>query len=207
MKICGNRRPEDILAARDADAVGVVVAAPRSLRNVSLSEAEALLALARPRQARVAVTVASDRDTLAVLGRIADHVQCPAASAGAVEALRAAGARTRFILSARPEQWTQAAAAADFVLLDALGPGGYGGSGTRVDEAAARDVVAASPRPVLLAGGLTPANVAGAIRAVRPFGVDVSSGVEIDGVKDADLVRRFIAEAKAAPAPAAGGIL
>jgi phosphoribosylanthranilate isomerase len=83
------------------------------------------------------------------------------------------------------------------LLIDAAGPA-YGGSGLRLDlELAAR---AARRRPVILAGGLTPDNVAEAIARVRPVGVDVSSGVERSpGVKDPDRVLAFITAARSVP--------
>ncbi len=69
------------------------------------------------------------------------------------------------------------------LLVDAHDPVRRGGTGRTVDWERAATI--AARRPVLLAGGLTPANVADAIRAVRPFGIDVSSGVEsAPGVKD-----------------------
>jgi phosphoribosylanthranilate isomerase len=75
-------------------------------------------------------------------------------------------------------------------LLDAPSAG-FGGSGTRCDWGLARQV--AEQVPVLLAGGLTPENVAEAARAVRPWAVDVASGVErAPGVKDPEKLRRFI---------------
>jgi phosphoribosylanthranilate isomerase len=71
---------------------------------------------------------------------------------------------------------------------------GFGGSGTCCDWTLARQV--AAQVPVILAGGLTPENVAEAIRAVRPWAVDVASGVEsAPGVKDPDKLRRFLAAA------------
>lgn len=77
------------------------------------------------------------------------------------------------------------------VLVDAPDPRRRGGTGTLADWAAAAAI--AARRPTVLAGGLTPWNVAEAIAAVRPVGVDVSSGVEAaPGVKDRDLVRRFV---------------
>ena len=83
------------------------------------------------------------------------------------------------------------------VLLDAHDPERRGGTGRRIDWREAASV--ASRRRVVLAGGLTPENVQEAIEAVRPFGVDVSSGVEeAPGVKDFDKVARFLERARAA---------
>jgi phosphoribosylanthranilate isomerase len=73
------------------------------------------------------------------------------------------------------------------------------GTGTLFDPGFALDVVRRSPVPVILAGGLTPENVAGAIRAVRPYAVDVASGVEVrPGVKDPARVTAFIRAAQGA---------
>lgn len=84
------------------------------------------------------------------------------------------------------------------LLIDAFGPDAYGGTGQRTDwDLAAR--LAATTRHLLLAGGLSPENVAAAVRTVRPWGVDVSSGVELaPGRKDHDKVRAFIESAKSA---------
>ncbi|MEJ5314753.1 MULTISPECIES: phosphoribosylanthranilate isomerase [Anaerolinea] len=76
-------------------------------------------------------------------------------------------------------------------LLDAFQPGAYGGTGASVNLEIARWL--AMRMPVLLAGGLTPENVAERVFRIRPWGVDVSSGVESSpGRKDAERVRRFI---------------
>lgn len=86
-------------------------------------------------------------------------------------------------------------AGADLVMFDAYDPLVRGGSGRRF----AWGLVRGFPRPFLLAGGLTPANVASAVRAVRPFGVDVASGVECaPGIKDHRKMRSFIRAAKSA---------
>ena len=94
---------------------------------------------------------------------------------------------------------------ADRVLVDAAAPGRRGGTGRLADWAAAARL--ARRRPVILAGGLDPGNVAEAIRVVRPWGVDVSSGVErARGVKDPERIARFVAAARAAAPRTGGGV-
>lgn len=81
----------------------------------------------------------------------------------------------------------------DAFLVDTYSAQSPGGTGRVGDWAAARSFVERSPRPVLLAGGLTPVNVKAAVAAVNPWGVDVSSGVEAQpGRKDLAKVREFI---------------
>jgi len=85
------------------------------------------------------------------------------------------------------------------VLIDAFSDQAYGGTGQTVDWTLAQE--AAQSTPIVLAGGLTPANVAEAITRVRPYGVDVSSGVELSpGKKDHDKVKAFIHSARLVPA-------
>jgi phosphoribosylanthranilate isomerase len=78
------------------------------------------------------------------------------------------------------------------ILLDTKADGQYGGTGAVYPWRAVRPVASEA----FLAGGLTPVNVAGAIRTARPWAVDVSSGVERDRLKDPDLVRAFITEVR-----------
>jgi phosphoribosylanthranilate isomerase len=86
----------------------------------------------------------------------------------------------------------------DGFLLDAHSPGGLGGTGEKFNW----DLAVAAQKfgkPIFLAGGLTPENVAAAVKKVRPFAVDVSSGVEsAPGKKDAAKMRAFVAAARAA---------
>lgn len=95
------------------------------------------------------------------------------------------------------------AGTASLVLLDTAVAGRLGGTGQRFDWSVGRRV--AEALPILLAGGLTPENVGDAIRQVRPWGVDVSSGVETDGVKDPDKIRAFLSAVRAGDASIAGG--
>ncbi len=82
-------------------------------------------------------------------------------------------------------------------LIDTYQPGQPGGTGQAGDWQTACDLARAYP--LLLAGGLTPDNVAQAVQTVRPWGVDVSSGVEAaPGCKDPAAIRAFIQDAKAA---------
>lgn len=88
-----------------------------------------------------------------------------------------------------------AAYAGPALLLDAWSPERFGGTGESFDWQLAAGV--ALERPLILAGGLTPLNVAEAVRRVRPYAVDVSSGVEASpGKKNPELVRAFIRSAK-----------
>jgi phosphoribosylanthranilate isomerase len=88
---------------------------------------------------------------------------------------------------------------ASIVLLDAYRPEAYGGTGHRVDWDVAAEVVRLSNVPIMLAGGLTPDNVAEAVLHVRPYAVDVSSGIEDrPGIKDHGKMRAFIEAARSA---------
>lgn len=96
----------------------------------------------------------------------------------------------------------------DFFITDSYNPetGASGATGRTHDWQLGRRLVAASPKPVIIAGGLTPTNVVDAIHAMQPFGVDVHSGVEAsDGRKQANLVTRFCELARTALADSQSG--
>ena len=85
------------------------------------------------------------------------------------------------------------------VLLDTKVKGALGGTGRAFDWPLAKAISATTGRPFILAGGLNPANVAEAIDAAQPWGVDVASGVEgEDGKQNLDKIRAFVSNAKAA---------
>ena len=102
----------------------------------------------------------------------------------------------RLIVSCRPEDAHLVSDLADALVLDAATLDGYGGSGQRTDWSVAKVAREAAQVPVILAGGLLPETVAQAIGIVRPYGVDVSSGVETDKAKDAKKIHDFIRNAK-----------
>ena len=110
-----------------------------------------------------------------------------------------ASAREEALL--RLEERLQAVAdAGGLGLLDRASSRQPGGMGQTFDWSVARELARRGHR-FLLAGGLTPDNVAEAVEAVRPHGVDVSSGVETDGVKDAAKIRAFVSAARGVPSP------
>jgi phosphoribosylanthranilate isomerase len=87
----------------------------------------------------------------------------------------------------------------DRFLLDSYDPKTVGGTGKTCDWSMVKTLVNVVEKPILLAGGLTPDNVAEAIAEVKPWGVDVASGVEMEpGVKDVEKVKAFIAAARGA---------
>ena len=98
------------------------------------------------------------------------------------------------------ERLQQVADAGGLGLLDRASSRQPGGMGQTFDWSVARELAQRGHR-FLLAGGLTPDNVAEAVDVVRPHGVDVSSGVETDGVKDAAKIRSFVSAARRVPSP------
>ena len=84
----------------------------------------------------------------------------------------------------------------DAVLLDSAKAGMSGGMGIIHDWSVSKEIVENTDIPIILAGGLKPENVRGAVEEVRPFAVDTASGVETDGKKDHAKICRFIKEAR-----------
>jgi len=200
VKICGLTLVDDarVAAEAGADWIGLNFWAG-SRRRVDRERARAIAAALPARVKKVGLFVNAAADEIdAIVDEVGlDLVQlhgdesvefCRPYAARAVRALRVGAAADLAPLENHP--------AATF-LLDTPSAG-YGGSGRTFDWSLA---VAAHAyrRPFLLAGGLTPDNVAEAVRVVRPYGVDVAGGVErAPGHKDAERVRRFVAAARAA---------
>ncbi|MGA7802470.1 MAG: phosphoribosylanthranilate isomerase [Gammaproteobacteria bacterium] len=207
VKICGITRSEDGVAAANlgADAIGLVFH-PHSPRAVGIDQAKAIVAALPPFVTVVALFVDAPTERIrSVLDAVpVDLLQFH----GAEPAAACVGYGRRYIkaISMRPGLEVAAAmaehpAAAAF-LLDAFHPAVAGGSGERFDW---NRVPGERLQPIVLAGGLDPDNVPEAVRRVRPYGVDVSSGVEsTKGVKDHIKLRQFIEGVRRVDADAIG---
>jgi phosphoribosylanthranilate isomerase len=196
VKVCGIRRLEDALLAVElgASALGFVFW-PHSPRAVSADEAREITRLLPPFVAPAGVFVNQPReDVLDIAFRAGVTV---IQLHGDEDASSYAGCPFR-VIKTLPVGPGFTMAAVDGVpgemtlLLDAHDPVRRGGTGRSIEWSVA--AAAAARRAVILSGGLTPENVGNAIRAVRPYAVDVSSGVEsAPGVKDHTKLRAFFA--------------
>ena len=199
IKVCGITRVSDALHAveRGATALGFVLW-PKSPRAVTVDRAAEIIAVLPSHVMSVGVFV---NETVDSIRAAADHARLTAVQLHGDEPPAYADALDWPVIRAVKVDEIDLAAdawSADTALLvDNIDPVRRGGTGGAVDWSRAKDV--AKTRRVVLAGGLTPENVATAIRAVHPFGVDVSSGVEsAPGVKDLDKVTQFISNARLA---------
>lgn len=193
IKICGITREADasLAVALGAAALGFVLW-PGSPRHVPLSRVKLITAALPPFVTPVGVFVDPTSEEIARAAqsgiRLAQvHGTMPASSS--LPVLRAVH------LGNNADGLDAEVGPLEAVLLDAHDPVKHGGTGRTVDFTRAAAI--AARRRVVLAGGLTPANVSEAIRTVRPYAVDVASGVEASpGVKDHDLLRQFIERVK-----------
>jgi phosphoribosylanthranilate isomerase len=208
VKICGITRKEDLdaAAAAGADAVGFVVGAAASPRNLSLETAEKLFRQVPPFAKSVLVTVPTSIDELVeACGKLnPDAIQIHGDKLRSTAVIRERLTKTLLIgaVNANSPDALEAASVAskifDAVLLDSLTNGQYGGTGTVHDWELSKLIKRViHPTPLILAGGLNPENVAEAVRVVQPYAVDVSSGVELQpGIKDNQKMINFVKKAK-----------
>jgi phosphoribosylanthranilate isomerase len=195
IKICGITRLDDAFAAAalGVNALGFVLWA-RSPRATTAAAIRPIVAALPPFITPVGVFVDPSEDDLARAReagiQVAQvHGVAPALPAG-MRLLPAVS------LGERPGTLSPEVPGAGAVLVDADDPVRRGGTGQTVDWSRVRLVAAV--RPVVLAGGLTPDNVATAIRAAQPYAVDVSSGVErAPGLKNHDRLAAFVAAVRA----------
>jgi phosphoribosylanthranilate isomerase len=199
IKICGITRVEDARIAVElgADAIGLVFYAP-SPRNVGIEQARAIIAAIPPFVTIVGLFVDPEpeqvesvlrRCSLGLLQFHGDEAPdyCRDFGLPYIKVARV-GADADLV------QYLSRYHAAQGWLLDAYHDQLYGGTGEPFDwKLIPRDLA----RPVILSGGLTPGNVGAAVRQVRPWAVDVSSGVEaVKGIKDAAKIAAFVAGVK-----------
>ena len=202
IKFCGMTRAQDIALACElgVDAIGLVFA-QRSSRRLDVGQARALrrqiadgidaVALFMDNDAALVRRVIDDvRPTLLQFHGNENEAFCDAFGVPYLKAVAMGGDVATDALSRHP--------GALALLLDSHAAGGAGGTGHRFDCAR---IPREPGRDFMLAGGLHAENVFEAVRAVRPFGVDVSSGIECaPGAKDATKMRRFVAEVRRADA-------
>ncbi len=208
VKICGLMRSEDVKGAIDsgADAVGFVVGSPASPRNPDLIDAQKLMKSVPVFATSVAVTSSKNpRTILRICSKLEpDAIQLHQHQQEVVQSIRKRHPGTSVILATAILNRISVAHASktstysDAILADTSNASGMGGTGQIHDwslTAAVRNRI--YPHPLILAGGLTPRNVRLAIKRVKPFAVDVSTGVEKEpGIKDHKLVMEFIKNAK-----------
>ncbi len=210
VKICGISRTEDAIAAAEAgaDFVGLIFADSR--RQVDEARATSIVAAltdAKSRPRTVGVFVNDDIDEINRLAGVCrlDMVQlsgdepsdyCRQIERTVFRVVHVTPGTTGGEILASLKKERLLSGEHVRIALDTGSETAYGGTGERFDWSVAADV--AREVPLVLAGGLTPDNVAEAIAVVKPWAVDVSSGVETGGTKDAALIRAFVSQVRRA---------
>jgi len=204
VKICGVTTAGDRDAAIDAgaDAVGFIADVPvETPRELTAETAAELVEGVPPFVTGVLVTMPeSVRDAVTLQDRVAaDAVQVHGTlTPPEVDALDdRLDVPVLAAVEATDDDIEAYAAGADALLVDSAGQQGGGGTGETHDWRRTREYARTMDLPIVLAGGLTPDNVTRAVETVRPFGVDVASGVEREGgTKDHEALAEFVAAAR-----------
>lgn len=193
IKICGLSRPQDIAYVNEArpDLCGFIINVPKSRRNVSPEQVRALVKDLDPAILPVGVFVNEPMET--ILSLAADGAIALIQLHGQEDEDYIAALRERttlpiiqaFKVSCPQDALAAQASSADIILLD----NGSGGTGQTFDWNNLSDVT----RPYILAGGLGPGNLRQAVEQLQPYGVDLSSGVETEGVKDREKILQAVA--------------
>jgi phosphoribosylanthranilate isomerase len=211
VKICGISRVEDAQAAAEAgaDFVGLMFAeSRRQIDEAKATEIVAALSKARSKPRTVGVFVNED---IAEINRLAAacgldmvqlsgdepweaYLQIDLPVLKVVHVAR--GATSMDVLVGLKSGHVPIAQDMVRLVLDTASETAYGGTGETFDWSVAAEI--AAEVPLVLAGGLTPENVAEAVATVKPWAVDVSTGVETDGVKDASRIAAFVKEVRRA---------
>ena len=208
MKICGLTREEDLAIAvsMGADAVGFLVGVPESPRNLTLKRAENLLSKVPIFIDKVVVTPPKSIEWLLEVNNMLkpSAIQIHGKNELDSKIIQNSIKDTRLIKTiyvtknSLNKKIIEDLKTFDAILLDSFNKTQYGGTGKVHDWKLSRQIKKAlEPIPVILAGGLTPDNIKEAILTVKPYAVDVASGVESNpGIKDDKKIRTFIENAK-----------
>lgn len=205
VKICGVTTREDLGAVVEAgaDAIGVTVDVPvETPREIDAERAADIVSATPPFVTTVLVTMPDPpASAVGVAERVGpDVVQVHGDSAPDDIASLSADLDARVVVAVSPDDAPRYDTVADALLVDSLDESGAGGTGSTHDWERTRELVSELASPVVLAGGLTPENVAGAVETVDPFAVDVASGVEgHPGRKDPAAVEAFVRRAGGRP--------
>lgn len=201
VKVCGitSRNDLDVVVEAGADAVGFIVDVDvETPREIDPNLAVELARATPPFVTTVLVTMAgSPESTVELASRVQpDVVQIHGDVTPGDLAYLSANVHGDVIKAVTPAEAPAYETVADALLVDSLDEAGAGGSGETHDWVRTRELVDELAAPIVLAGGLTPENVGRAIETVRPYGVDVASGVESQpGRKDSETVASFIGRA------------
>jgi phosphoribosylanthranilate isomerase len=208
VKICGLTREEDLAIAvsMGADAVGFLVGVPESPRNLTLKRAENLLSKVPIFIDKVVVTPPKSIEWLLEVNNMLkpSAIQIHGKNELDSKIIQNSIKDTRLIKTiyvtknSLNKKIIEDLKTFDAILLDSFNKTQYGGTGKVHDWKLSRQIKKAlEPIPVILAGGLTPDNIKEAILTVKPYAVDVASGVESNpGIKDDKKIRTFIENAK-----------
>ncbi|MGQ9718903.1 MAG: phosphoribosylanthranilate isomerase [Nitrososphaerales archaeon] len=208
VKICGitNERDLENAVIAGADAVGFVIDVESSPRSITMAKAKELMRKAPIFVGKVAVTVFKDLDYLirikselepeyiqihGELGFDNDYLHKALCGTNIIRAIALkSNSSLELILNGMKNF--------DAILIDSYIEGKHGGTGLVNDFRTCREIrKAISPKPLILAGGLNPDNVEEAVRIVKPFAVDVSSGIEKSpGMKDFEKMLNFVKNAR-----------
>ena len=211
VKLCGMRRVEDILIANEVkpDFVGFIFA-PNRKRTITHEQAALMKKALDPSIPNVGVFINNPLEEVVGLYQdgIIDHIQLHGTEDDQyIAELKRRLSNVERVLIAKGEEAEEQTlmikafqvtsmedierangSTADLVLLDS----GNGGTGESFDWSLLQHV----SRPYILAGGLTPDNVAHAVNALHPYAVDTSSGTETDGIKSASKMKKFVEEVR-----------
>lgn len=202
VKICGVTRPEDALEAARAGAHAIGMIFCESPRRIEPGRAREIVRALPPFVAAVGVFAGSPPEQVIAVAREVGLCAVQLHGEESPEVVREVAQAVKVIKSVRVRDEASLAGLEAFdgasaLLFDAHVQGALGGTGRTFDWALLERALGRLRKPWILAGGLTPENVEAAVRRLRPWAVDTSSGVEArPGVKDPARVREFIAKVR-----------